>query len=224
MPETPLLAILGVALYGKRIVEVSSGQIAVIDSGVANLRSVVNALRRLGATLYIAQTPEELKTATKIILPGVGAFAAGMARLREGNFIEPLRNYAALGMPILGICLGMQMLFKRSSEMGNHEGLGLLNGNVVRFPQHGPKVPHIGWNQLEHDESSRLLKGVPNGSYAYFVHSYYAQTDSENILAQTTYGVQFPAVVGRGNIYGVQFHPEKSHVTGLRILKNFLEL
>jgi glutamine amidotransferase len=203
---------------------VTSGRVAVIDSGVANLRSVVNALTRLGAAPYIAQTPEELRNALKIILPGVGAFSAGMARLREGNFIEPLRNYAALGVPILGICLGMQMLFRRSSEMGNHEGLGLLSGSVVRFPQNGPKVPHIGWNQLEHDEGSRLLKGVPSGSYAYFVHSYYAQTEPENVLAQAAYGIYFPAVVGRGNIYGVQFHPEKSHATGLRILKNFLEL
>ncbi|MDW8300508.1 MAG: imidazole glycerol phosphate synthase subunit HisH [Anaerolineae bacterium] len=202
----------------------TSGRIAVIDSGVANLRSVFNALKRLGAAAYIAQTPDELKGAAKIILPGVGAFAAGMARLREGNFIEPLRNYAALGVPILGICLGMQMLFRRSSEMGDHEGLGLLSGHVVRFPQHGPKVPHIGWNQLEHDEESRLLKDVPSGSYAYFVHSYYAQTEPQNVLAQTLYGIHFPSVVGRGNIYGVQFHPEKSHATGLRILKNFLEL
>ncbi len=202
----------------------TDGRIAVIDSGVANLRSVFNALQRLGAAPYIAQQPEDLRTAAKIILPGVGAFAAGMARLREGNFIEPLRNYAALGVPILGICLGMQMLFKRSSEMGDHEGLGLLNGSVVRFPAQGPKVPHIGWNQLEHEERAPLLKGVPSGSYAYFVHSYYAQTDPENILARTVYGVAFPAVVGHGNVYGVQFHPEKSHATGLRILKNFLEL
>lgn len=116
------------------------------------------------------------------------------------------------------------MLFKRSSEMGDHEGIGLLSGAVVRFPLHGLKVPHVGWNQLEHDETSPLLKGVPNGSYAYFVHSYYVQSAPENILARTTYGVPFAAVVGRGNIYGVQFHPEKSHTTGLRILKNFLEL
>ncbi|MBO9308339.1 MAG: imidazole glycerol phosphate synthase subunit HisH [Chloroflexi bacterium] len=203
---------------------VTSGRIAVIDSGVANLRSVVNALTRLGAALYIVQTPEDLKSASKIILPGVGAFAAGMARLRESDLIEPLRACAARGVPILGICLGMQMLFERSSEMGDHEGLGLLSGSVVRFPQNGPKVPHVGWNQLEHDERSRLLKGVPSGSYAYFVHSYYAQTEPENILARAAYGIDFPAVVGRGNIYGVQFHPEKSHATGLRILKNFLEL
>ncbi len=202
----------------------TSGRIVVIDSGVANLHSVVNALRRLGAAPHVAQTPEELKNAAKIILPGVGAFAAGMARLQEGCFIEPLRSCAALGVPILGICLGMQMLFGRSSEMGTHNGIGLLSGSVVRFPPQGPKVPHIGWNQLEHDESSRLLKGVPNGSYAYFVHSYYAQTEPENILAQTVYGVHFPAVVGHGSVYGVQFHPEKSHITGLRILKNFLEL
>ncbi len=202
----------------------NTGNIAVIDSGVANLRSVVNALTRLGAAPYIAQTADDLRGAAKIILPGVGAFAAGMARLREGNFIEPLRNYAARGVPILGICLGMQMLFKRSSEMGNNEGLGLLSGTVVRFPAQGPKVPHVGWNQLQHQGEARLLKAVPPNGYAYFVHSYYAQTEPENVLASTDYGISFPAVVGRGNIYGVQFHPEKSHATGLRILKNFLAL
>jgi glutamine amidotransferase len=199
--------------------------IAVVDSGVANLHSVVNAMNKLGAKVRVVQTPQELKTASKIILPGVGAFAAGMAKLREGKFVEPLRDYAALGTPILGICLGMQMLFRRSQEMGTHEGLGLLNGVVVRFPTSVPKVPHVGWNQLLHDESSPLLAGVPSGSYAYFVHSYYAQMPSESaVLATTHYGVNFPAIVGYGNVYGVQFHPEKSHETGLRILKNFLSL
>lgn len=198
--------------------------IIVIDSGVANLRSVVNALNHLGASIQIARTPADLDTASRIILPGVGAFAAGMARLREGGFVAPLRACAGRGLPILGICLGMQMLFEGSEEMGDHEGLGLLAGRVVRFPAEGPKVPHIGWNQLEHTGNSPLLAGIPSGSYAYFVHSYYAHTQAENVLSHTDYGIAFPAVVGRGNVFGAQFHPEKSQDTGLRLLRNFLEL
>src|SRR5579859_814830 len=148
--------------------------IAVVDSGVANLRSVSNTLKHIGAAHCIAHTPADLDSADRVILPGVGAFAAGMEQVRQRGFIEPLRVLARQGIPILGICLGMQMLFERSEEMGNHEGLGLLPGDIVRFPVDGPKVPHIGWNQLEHDGTSPLLRGVPAGGYAYFVHSYYA--------------------------------------------------
>jgi imidazole glycerol-phosphate synthase subunit HisH len=199
--------------------------IAVVDSGVANLRSVMNALNHLEAQARIAHTPGDLKGADRIILPGVGAFAAGMAQLRARGFVEPLRELAAKGFPILGICLGMQLLFERSEEMGEHKGLGLLPGEVVRFPAGGPKVPHIGWNQLQVCNGSPLLKDVPQGSYAYFVHSYYAQTASPSmILASTEYGLDFPAVVGQGNVYGAQFHPEKSQYTGLKLLANFMEM
>src|SRR5262245_43431253 len=147
--------------------------IAVVDSGVANLRSVMNALKHLGATAKIAYSPDDLAGADRVILPGVGAFAAGMAQLRERSFVEPLRELAKTGVPILGICLGMQLLFERSQEMGDHEGLGLLPGTIVRFPANGPKVPHIGWNQLQHDGSSPLLKGVSICGFGYFVYSYY---------------------------------------------------
>jgi len=199
--------------------------IAVIDSGVANLRSVMNALKHLGASAKIAYTPDDLAGADRIILPGVGAFAAGMAQLRTLGFVEPLRQVAGMGVPILGICLGMQLLFVRSEEMGEHEGLGLLPGAIVRFPVNGPKVPHIGWNQLQVCRPSPLLNQVPQGSYAYFVHSYYAQTASPAmILASTEYGLDFPAVVGRDNVYGAQFHPEKSQYTGLKMLANFMEM
>ncbi len=199
--------------------------IAVVDSGVANLRSVMNALNHLGAAAKIAHTPGDLDGADRIILPGVGAFAAGMAQLHARKFVEPLRRLAGAGVPVLGICLGMQLLFERSEEMGEHEGLGLLPGAVVRFPVEGPKVPHIGWNQLQVCHSSPLLKDVPQGSYAYFVHSYYAQTaSSAMILASTEYGLDFPAVVGQGNVYGAQFHPEKSQYTGLKLLANFVEM
>lgn len=199
--------------------------IAVIDSGVANLRSVANALKHLGATARIAHTPDDLDGADRIILPGVGAFAAGMAQLRSRGFVEPLRDRARQSVPILGICLGMQLLFERSEEMGEHEGLGLLKGSIVRFPVDGPKVPHIGWNQLRQYGAPPLLKGVPAGSYAYFVHSYYAQVASPDmILADTSYGIDFPAVVGQGSVYGAQFHPEKSQYTGLKLLANFMEM
>ncbi len=199
--------------------------IAVIDSGVANLHSVVHALKFLEADATVHTTPDGLQHADRIILPGVGAFSAGMATLRTGGFIEPLRELAASGIPILGVCLGMQLLFDRSEEMGEHEGLALLEGAIVRFPAGSLKVPHIGWNQLEHDGSSPLLAGIESGSYAYFVHSYFAQTvGATQILAHTDYGELFPSVVGRGNIFGAQFHPEKSQATGLRLLKNFIEL
>jgi glutamine amidotransferase len=199
--------------------------IAVIDSGVANLRSVMNALKHLGATARIAHSPADLDGADKIILPGVGAFAAGMEHLQARGFVEPLHERAQNGTPILGICLGMQLLFERSEEMGDHKGLGLLEGTIVRFPVDGPKVPHIGWNRLDRRADSPLLREVPQGSYAYFVHSYYAQTATPDmILASTEYGIDFPAIVGKGNVYGAQFHPEKSQYTGLKILANFVEM
>jgi glutamine amidotransferase len=199
--------------------------LAVVDSGVANLRSVMNTLKHLGADAHVAHTPADLHHADRIILPGVGAFAAGMAQLRQRGFIEPLRDYAKQGVPILGICLGMQLIFDCSEEMGTHEGLGLLPGQVVRFPTDGPKVPHIGWNQLHHNGESALLKGVPAGGYAYFVHSYYVRVPSPDmVLASTDYGIDFPAVVGKGNVFGAQFHPEKSQHTGLKLLTNFMEM
>jgi imidazole glycerol-phosphate synthase subunit HisH len=199
--------------------------IAVIDSGVANLRSVSNTLHHLGAEMKIAHTPADLDGADKIILPGVGAFSAGMDQVRARGFVKPLREKAEQGVPILGICLGMQMLFELSEEMGNYEGLGLLKGKIVRFPENGVKVPHIGWNQLAHDGNSPLLKGVPNNGYAYFVHSYYAQpAQTVNVIACTDYGISFPSVVGHKNVFGAQFHPEKSQHTGQRLLANFMAM
>jgi len=199
--------------------------IAVVDSGVANLRSVMNALKHLGAQACVAHTPAELRGADKIILPGVGAFAAGMDQLHRRGFVEPLREYVRKGVPLLGICLGMQLLFERSEEMGDHAGLGLLPGAIVKFPDLGLKVPHMGWNQLTNHGASPLLRGVPDGSYAYFVHSYYAETNAPAmILASTDYGVRFPAVVAQGKVYGAQFHPEKSQHTGLKLLANFMEM
>ncbi len=198
--------------------------IAIIDYGAGNLRSVRNALVHLGADVTTARTPDQLEGAEKIVLPGVGAFGAGMAALREAGFEAPLREAAAAGVPLIGICLGMQYLFESSDEMGEHRGLGLLPGRVTRFAANGLKVPHIGWNQLQVRQESPLLRDVPDGSYAYFVHSYYVEAgDPADVVATTEYGITYPSVVGRGNIFGIQPHPEKSQEVGLRILKNFVE-
>lgn len=208
--------------------------IAIIDYGAGNLRSVTNTFRFLKADVQTVATPAEMARAEKIVLPGVGAFGAGMEQLRAGGFIEPLRQAAAEGTPLIGICLGLQYLFETSDEMGLHEGLGLLPGRVTRFPfggngadTHGVtlKVPHMGWNALHRKRDHPLLEGVPDGAYAYFVHSYYAAPDDPaDVIAATDYGIEFASVVGRGNVFGIQPHPEKSQSVGMRILKNFIEL
>lgn len=199
--------------------------IAIIDYGAGNLRSVRNALVHLGADVLTLVTPEGLDRADKIVLPGVGAFGAGMAALRAAGFEEPLKEAVAAGVPLIGICLGMQYLFESSDEMGLHRGLGLLPGRVTRFPAAGPKVPHIGWNQLHIRRDHPLLSGIADGAYAYFVHSYYVDAgDPDDVLATTDYGIEYASVVARGNLFGIQPHPEKSQAVGLRILKNFVEL
>lgn len=200
--------------------------LAVIDYGAGNLRSVLHALNHLGCRdISLVREPHELRGAHRIILPGVGAFGAGMEQLHRQGLVEPLIYAVRRGIPYLGICLGMQFLFEHSDEMGQHDGLGLLPGFVTRFPAHPSlKIPHVGWNQLQPQRRSPLLKNVPAGSFAYFVHSYYcAPADSKRIVATVDYGLAFAAVVQCDNVYGVQFHPEKSQQTGLRILSNFLE-
>lgn len=201
--------------------------LAVIDYGAGNLRSVLHALNFLGAdSVRVVRTPHDLRGADKIILPGVGAFGAGMQQLHEQNLVQPIRDTVQAGTPYLGICLGMQFLFERSDEMGTHDGLGLLPGHVTRFPTDlGLKVPHMGWNELQPCQPSPLLRNVPAGSYAYFVHSYYCvPANPADTLITVDYGMPFTAAISHDNIYGVQFHPEKSQRTGLQILTNFLEL
>lgn len=201
--------------------------LAVIDYGAGNLRSVLHALNHLGAdSIRVVQKGHELKNADKIILPGVGAFGAGMEKLHEQSLIQPLKDAVYTGTPYLGICLGMQFLFDYSDEMGIHDGLGLLPGRVTRFPNiPGHKVPHMGWNQLCPERESILLKDIPVNGYAYFVHSYYCEPkNADDTLITVNYGKPFAAAVERDNIFGVQFHPEKSQRTGLQILANFLEL
>lgn len=200
--------------------------LAVIDYGAGNLRSVMHALKHLGVeNVCLVHNPSDLVGAEKIILPGVGAFGAGMQKLREQGLVNPIKDAIAAGIPYLGICLGMQFLFEYSDEMGDHEGLGVLPGRVTRFPADmNLKVPHMGWNQLQIRRESPLLKGLVSDGYAYFVHSYYcAPANLNDVLATVDYGIPFTAVVQRDNIYGVQFHPEKSQRTGLQILTNFLE-
>jgi glutamine amidotransferase len=192
---------------------------------VGNLRSVQKALERVGAQAEVTSDPALLDRAQGVVLPGVGAFGDGMEHLRGRGLVGPVLRQVEQGKPLLGICLGMQLLFDESEEMGQHRGLGLLPGRVVRFPEGELKVPHIGWNQLQVVKGSPeadLLAGMRQAAHAYFVHSYYAAPDDPgDILATTEYGVEFASVVGRGQIWGAQFHPEKSQDVGLRLLRNF---
>lgn len=195
--------------------------IGIIDYGRGNLRSVEKALLRLGYSARILEKPKELESVQGIILPGVGAFADAMSALEEKGWIQPLLHYAESGRPFLGICLGMQVLFEAGEEHGEHRGLGLLPGRVVRFPA-GRKVPHMGWNTVAQERSCFLMEGIPDEAYFYFVHSYYAQSEDEQILiGMSDYGLRFPALVGRDNVWGAQFHPEKSSPWGLKLLENF---
>lgn len=201
--------------------------LAVIDYGAGNLRSVLHALKYLqAADTVVAQTPEQLAGATKIILPGVGAFGAGMQILRERGLDQAIREMVARDTPYLGICLGMQFLFETSDEMGAHAGLGILPGRVTRFPSRPSlKVPHMGWNSLELKRESPILTGLAAKAYAYFVHSYYCiPADPGIVTATVNYGDSFCVAVQRKSVFGVQFHPEKSQKTGLQILSNFLRL
>lgn len=199
-------------------------RIALIDYGIGNLRSVEKALQAVGGQVYLAEDPAVILQADKVVLPGVGAFGDGMTGLQQRDFVEVIHEIATRGTPLLGICLGMQLLFETSDEMGVHQGLGLLQGQVKRFPQTELKVPQTGWNQLWIERDSPLLVGVESGSYAYFNHSYYCTvTEEADLIASTKYGLRYASVVGRGQLYGVQFHPEKSQAVGLQILRNFVE-
>lgn len=198
--------------------------IALVDYGVGNLRSVEKAFATVGANVTRTSDRETILTADKVVLPGVGAFGDGMAGLRARGLVEPLLEVAAERRPILGICLGMQLLFEESDELGTFDGLGLLQGKVRRFELEELKVPHTGWNQLQPASSHRLLEGLPSGAYAYFNHGYYCAASEEDTLAYTEYGIRYGSVVGKDQLFGVQFHPEKSQQVGLTILRNFSEL
>jgi len=198
--------------------------IALIDYGIGNLRSVEKALAAVGADVQLASAPEVIRAADKVVLPGVGAFGDGMAGLRQRGLEAVIETVLQEGKALLGICLGMQLLFEVSYELGEHRGLGLLPGEVRKFERGDLKVPQTGWNQVRTEKDSPLLSGLAPNSYAYFNHSYYCEpANREDILASSEYGVRYAAVVGRGRLYGVQFHPEKSQAVGLQILRNFVE-
>ncbi|HKI98265.1 MAG TPA: imidazole glycerol phosphate synthase subunit HisH [bacterium] len=199
--------------------------IAIIDYNVGNLHNLKNALDYQGLPNRIVREAHELDGADHIILPGVGAFKPAMDRLREAGMESVVREQVAAGVPFLGVCVGLQLLFEESEEDGIHEGLGLLRGRIVRFRSPGLKVPQIGWNQVAWQREDPLTEGIPDHSYFYFVHSYYAAvTDPADTLGLTEYGDTFSSVVRHGNVWGVQFHPEKSQNAGLRLLKNFAAL
>jgi glutamine amidotransferase len=195
--------------------------IAVIDYGMGNLRSVEKAFQYLGHDAKIITDAGQLADADHLVLPGDAAFGDAMRNLREGGWDQRIHDHVDTGRPFLGICVGLQLMFGGSEEMGQHTGLGLLPGKCVRFPT-SEKVPQIGWNQIEQQTASPLLEGVEDGSFFYFVHSYYVEAEQEtDQLATTDYGIQYTSIAGRDNVYGVQFHPEKSQKIGLRLLTNF---
>lgn len=197
---------------------------AIIDYGAGNLFSVKNALDFLGIENKITNNPDDLRNADRLILPGVGAFPDAMRMLNESGLVEVIKEEVQK-KPLLGICLGMQMLFEKGYEFGETDGLGLIPGSVkLMHPQGDLPVPHIGWNSLEFNEPCRLLDKCENGEYVYFVHSFAAECDSRNVAAYCDYGMKIPALVFEGNVYGAQFHPEKSGDTGLNILRCFAAL
>lgn len=198
--------------------------IAIIDYGMGNLRSVQKGFEKAGVASAVVRDPGAVDGAGGVVLPGVGAFADAMANLIALGLDAAVRRAVEAGKPFLGICLGQQLLFDASEEWGLTEGLGIFPGRVRRLPE-GLKVPHMGWNQVEAARPDPLLAGIPDGSSFYFVHSYYVDPAEPDLpLAITDYGVRFASVVGRGKVYGIQFHPEKSSALGLQIIKNFGEM
>ncbi len=200
--------------------------IAIIDYDAGNLKSVEKALISLGEAPVVTRDKELIRNADKVILPGVGAFGDAMSKLHHYQLVDVIKEVADSDTPLLGICLGLQLFFERSSETEGVEGLSLLKGEILRIPdQEGLKIPHMGWNSLTLRPDARLFRNIPDQSYVYFVHSYYLKAKEESIVAATTdYSTQIHASIEKDNIFACQFHPEKSGNIGLKILKNFIEL
>lgn len=198
--------------------------IAIIDYGMGNLRSVQKALEKVGGQTLVTHAAADILKADKVVLPGVGAMAPAMQKLQELGLIDPIRKVIREGKPFLGICLGLQLLFEKSSEGGYVEGLKLIPGTVERFS--ALKVPHMGWNQINvQDAGQDLFKGMKSGENVYFCHSYYVKPKDPSIIAaSTSYGIDYASAIAHGSIWGVQFHPEKSQTIGLQILRNFIQL
>ncbi|MBQ7766099.1 MAG: imidazole glycerol phosphate synthase subunit HisH [Lachnospiraceae bacterium] len=200
--------------------------IAIIDYDAGNIKSVEKALQSLGEEVIVTRDAQVLLNAEKVILPGVGAFGDAMAKIRSYNLENVIHQIVANGTPFLGICLGLQLMFEESDETPGVKGLGLLPGKILRIPDgEDLKIPHMGWNSLHFEKDTRLFKGIGEGAYVYFVHSYYLKAEDESIVAASAeYGTHIHAAVEKDNVFACQFHPEKSSEVGLSILKNFIEL
>ena len=200
--------------------------IVVVDYGMGNLRSVSKALEHVGAEVRVSSSPLELKEAHGVVLPGVGAFKDAVKNLKERGLWEAILKEVEKGKPLLGICLGLQLLFEVSYEFGKSQGLGLIEGEVVRFElPREYKIPHMGWNQVFRRKSSPLLEGIRDGEFFYFVHSYFVKPKDESVvLTESDYGIRFCSSVEKENVFATQFHPEKSQRAGLKLLENFVKL
>jgi glutamine amidotransferase len=198
--------------------------VTIVDSGICNLGSISRALERAGGTVGVATSDEQIAAADKLVLPGVGSFPAGMAALNERGLADAILQHAAAGKPLLGVCLGMQLLFETGTEYGETRGLGLIPGRVRELQSGANPLPHMGWNRIECKQADPLFEDMPEEAYFYFVHSFVCEpADADDVIGETEYGERFCSVVRRGKLWGIQAHPEKSQRCGAKVLENFLK-